>query len=105
MAKKSCDTYIHLSGSDKCISCMYGSRFKKKEIENAVNHPGHYNKGIEVIKFIESWDLNFSRGSAIKYICRAGLKDPEKEIEDLRKVKAYIDFEIERIKRGSNENN
>lgn len=64
-----------------------------------VKHPGHYNKGIEVIKFIESWDLNFSRGSAIKYICRGGIKDPNKEIEDLEKAKQYIQFEINRIKR------
>ena len=65
---------------------------------NKVSHPDYYNKGIEVIKFIESWDLNFSRGSAVKYICRGGIKNPEKEIEDLEKAKQYIQFEIDRIK-------
>ena len=68
-----------------------------------VNHPEHYNKGgIEVIEFIEAWELNFSRGSAVKYICRAGIKDPENEIEDLKKAVWYIEREIGRIK---NENN
>lgn len=73
--------------------------------KEAVKHPDHYNKGIEVIKFIESWDLNFSRGSAVKYICRGGIKDPSKEIEDLEKAIQYIQFEIERIKRNKNDEN
>jgi hypothetical protein len=64
-----------------------------------VKHPEHYNKGIEAIEFIESWDLNFSKGSVIKYIVRSGLKDPEKEVQDLEKAKQYIDFEIARIRR------
>ena len=63
-----------------------------------IQHPEYYNKGIEVIEFIESWDLNFSRGNAVKYICRSGVKDPEKEIEDLEKAKQYIQFEIDRLK-------
>lgn len=76
-----------------------------KEPRETVHHPDHYNKGIEVIKFIESWDLNFSRGSAIKYICRGGLKDPGKEMEDLEKAKQYIEFEINRLGRLKSENN
>ena len=31
----------------------------KKEKET-VNHPEHYNQGIEVIDFIDSWDLDFT---------------------------------------------
>ena len=63
-----------------------------------INHPSHYNMGcIEVIDAIESWQLNFSRGNAVKYIARAGHKDDE--IEDLRKAKWYIEREIERLKR------
>ena len=68
----------------------------KKEM---INHPNHYNKGIEAIDFIESWDLNFSRGSVIKYVVRGGIKDPEKEIEDLKKAIRYLEFEIDRIRR------
>ena len=68
-----------------------------------VDHPDHYNKGgIEVIEFIEAWELNFSRGSAVKYICRAGIKDPENEIEDLKKAVWYIEREIGRIKNEDN---
>lgn len=63
-----------------------------------IDHPDHYNKGgIEVIDFIEDWEFNFSRGSAIKYIARAGAKDPKKEIEDLKKAIWYIERETERL--------
>ena len=66
-----------------------------------VNHPAHYTayKGFEVIDFTEQ--LNFNRGCAVKYIARAGMKDPTlaTEIEDLEKARWYIDREIQRLKR------
>lgn len=62
-----------------------------------INHPKHYTayKGIEVIDLTEQ--MNFNRGNAVKYIARAGLKDPSKEVEDLEKALWYIRREIERI--------
>lgn len=64
-----------------------------------VAHPSHYNFGkIEVIEAIEDWNLNFTRGNAIKYLVRAGRKSPDKEIEDLEKAKWYIGREIETLK-------
>ena len=66
--------------------------------EDAVNHPLHYTSGkIETIDFIEDKSLNFHRGNAVKYIVRAGKKDPEKEIEDLKKAAWYINREIARL--------
>lgn len=65
---------------------------------DVVNHPSHYTYGkIEVIEVIEAWGLNFHRGNAVKYIARAGKKNPEKEIEDLQKAKWYIEREIKRL--------
>lgn len=65
---------------------------------DAVNRPAHYTDGkIEVIDFIEDKGLNFHRGNAIKYIARAGKKDPTKEVEDLKKARWYIDREIKRL--------
>ena len=59
--------------------------------EEKVNHPNHYNAGkIEVIDFIEDQKLGFHLGNAIKYICRAGKKDPKKIMEDLDKAIWYI---------------
>ena len=60
-----------------------------------VNHPSHYTDGkIEVIDFIEDKKLGFHLGNSVKYIARAGKKDPSKEIEDLEKQDK--DLKIER---------
>lgn len=71
-------------------------------MSDAVNHPSHYNMGgIEVIDAIEAWGFGegFNRGNAIKYIARAGRKDPAKEVEDLKKARFYIDAEITRLEK------
>lgn len=62
-----------------------------------VNHPSHYNsyKGLEIIDLVEQ--MNFNRGNAVKYIARAGFKDPQTELEDLKKARWYVDREIERL--------
>ena len=69
---------------------------KMEEANGNVSHPSHYNQGIEAIDIIESWDLNFSLGNAIKYILRSPYKG--KQIEDLEKARWYIDREINRLK-------
>lgn len=66
-----------------------------------VNHPSHYTQGkIECIDYIMDKNLDFCRGNAIKYITRAGHKDPAKEVEDLEKAIFYLRKEIEQIKKG-----
>ncbi len=58
---------------------------------DTINHPPHYTSGkIEVIDFIEDQHLGYHLGNVIKYVCRAGKKDPEKEIEDLKKAEWYL---------------
>lgn len=65
--------------------------------EDNVNHPSHYTFGnIEVIDAIEDWGLGYHLGNAIKYIARAGKKDPTKTIEDLKKAVWYINRYIEK---------
>lgn len=62
-----------------------------------VNHPDHYTDGnIEVIDFIEDKRLGYHLGNAVKYISRAGKKDPDKYVEDLQKAAWYIAREIDR---------
>lgn len=64
-------------------------------VPDAVNNPTHYTQGgIEVIDAIEAWSLNFCLGNSVKYIARAGKKDPAKHLEDLRKARWYLDREI-----------
>lgn len=68
-----------------------------------VNHPSHYggkDNPYEAIKVIDAWDLGFSLGNAVKYISRAGRKDPNKKIEDLEKAVFYINHHIGHIKRN-----
>lgn len=73
---------------------------KIKEVEDVVNHPSHYTDGnIEVMDFIEDKQLNFARGNVIKYVSRAGKKDPNKELEDLKKSMWYLNREIERLEK------
>jgi TRAP-type uncharacterized transport system substrate-binding protein len=45
---------------------------------------------IEVIDFIEDQKLDFHLANALKYICRAGKKNPDKTKEDLEKAVWYI---------------
>ena len=62
---------------------------KKEE----VNHPDHYlqSTGFEVIDVIEAWDLNFCLGNAVKYVARAGIKNPKKKKQDLENAVWYIE--------------
>ena len=67
-----------------------------------VNHPTHYggeDNVYEVIKVIDAWDLGFSLGNTVKYISRAGKKDPQKELEDLSKALWYLEHHIETLKK------
>lgn len=69
-----------------------------------VNHPKHYNShpaGIECIDVVRH--MNFNLGNAIKYIWRAGLKEADKNIQDLEKAKWYIDNEIDRLRMFKND--
>jgi len=62
-----------------------------------VDHPDHYNKGIEVIDFIDSWNMDFSTGNIIKYVSRHKHKD--NPLEDLNKAKWYIERLISNYKK------
>ena len=66
-------------------------------MEEQVNHPSHYVKGIEPIDIIESWELNFSLGNVIKYTLRAPYK--ENMVQDLEKAKWYLERELQRLKK------
>jgi hypothetical protein len=62
---------------------------------DGIDHPSHYTAySPEPIDVIMAWKLPFPIGSAIKYMLRAGKKDPAKEIEDLRKAISMIEHEI-----------
>lgn len=64
-----------------------------------VDHPPHYggDTTYEAIKVIEAWELNFHLGNVIKYVSRAGKKDPLTAVEDLQKAQWYLERYIEEI--------
>ena len=64
-----------------------------------VDRPSHYVEGrqYEPLNVIADWDLNYRLGSALKYISRAGRKDPSKTVEDLQKAIFYLSREIEAL--------
>jgi hypothetical protein len=104
----------HVNGTGKCVdysepnkpcSCLAyvkdDSRITSttgKEIDpNGINHPAHYNKhpsGVECIDIIRHHSHNV--GAAIKYLWRAGLKDGESNLKDLKKALWYLQDEIAR---------
>lgn len=75
---------------DNCIEIV--------EKSDNVSHPPHYangwSNGAEVIDLTEH--LSFCAGNVVKYVCRAGRKDPDKYVEDLKKARWYLDREIAR---------
>lgn len=92
------------SDLDRAIKIIEDFRNVATATDDAVNHPSHYTDGkIEVIEFIEDKNLGFHLGNAVKYISRAGKKDPNKTVEDLNKAKWYIERYIELIEVSEND--
>jgi hypothetical protein len=76
-------------------------------MSDRVNHPVHYggaDNPYEAIKVIEAWGLGFSLGNTVKYIARAGKKDPAAKIEDLRKALWYLSHEIANLENEAEQN-
>lgn len=69
---------------------------------DAVDNPSHYcGTKYQVINFIEDWGLGYCLGNVVKYICRAGKKymgDKQKELQDLKKAKWYLERRLEEHK-------
>jgi hypothetical protein len=66
-------------------------------------NPSHYQRGsIEVWDFVVDQQLDFLAGNIIKYICRAGHKDYESELDDWLKIKAYVERKIKQISQERN---
>jgi hypothetical protein len=63
---------------------------------DVIKRPAHYTahpSGIEIIEITKH--ESFLRGNILKYIYRAPYKGHE--LEDLKKARQYLDWEIERV--------
>ena len=67
------------------------------------DNPPHYKRGtIEPFHIIRDWDLDYYWGNVLKYMCRAGHKVGEDELDDVRKAIAFLKEKEKRmlIERG-----
>ena len=67
-----------------------------------VNHPQHYggeSNVYEVVKVAEAWGLDKDAYlfNVIKYVARAGKKDTDKELQDLKKSLWYLERRIQNL--------
>ena len=73
---------------------------------DVVNHPQHYTSGkYEVIDMISEMvkhydgEVAYDLGNTVKYIARAGIKNPDTLVEDLRKSAWYLNRAIEKLEK------
>jgi len=76
------------------------------ESKEMVNHPEHYGGKeniYEVVKVCEAWGLDKDAYifNVVKYVARAGKKDTDKELQDMKKALWYLNRKIERLESGS----
>ena len=98
---------LKICSTEECVELVrmwLEGKCKDNPPADNVNHPSHYTSGkIEVIDFIEDKELGFHLGNAVKYISRAGRKNPDKIVEDLQKAVWYINREIGRLEGMKND--
>ena len=71
---------------------------KERRVEMDSIRPDYYKCGkYECIDYINDKNFNFNLGNVCKYITRAGLKDDVDAVEDLKKARQYLDFELKRL--------
>jgi hypothetical protein len=58
--------------------------------------PSYYKVGhpLEAVNIIDHYNLGFYTGNVLKYILRAGEKNPKTRVEDLKKALFYLQREI-----------
>jgi len=81
-----------------------GDKRKMNSKIEMVNHPSHYGgeeNPYEVIKVCEAWELDKDAYlfNVVKYVARAGKKDSNKELEDLKKALFYLDRKIQNLEK------
>lgn len=74
------------------------------ENKEMVNHPSHYGgeeNVYEVVKVAEAWGLDYDAYlfNVVKYVARAGKKEPSKELQDLKKALWYLDRKIKNLEK------
>lgn len=93
------------NGDDEITTWVAGAG--TYEVIDSVNHPAHYggeDDPYEVIKVAEAWGLDKDAYlfNTLKYIARAGKKNADTLLEDLKKGDFYLDRRIAQLE-GAND--
>lgn len=85
---------------DKALALIHGdTNLSKEEVRGIFGidpiKPDYYNDSkITPFNVIDDWNLDFYLGNAVKYIKRAGKKKDNSRLQDLEKIREYIEQEI-----------
>lgn len=90
------DVYEHFSSKehdDRVKTLAHSAPADTCKAVDKIDSPSHYAGDTEPIDLIASTDMlrGFCLGNAIKYIARAGKKEGESEVDDLKKARWYLD--------------
>ena len=79
--------------AEKVLTSSSDIQSEHSSVADMVNHPPHYNKGIETSDYIKSWEMNWNQANVVKYVTRYNLKnkDVNLQIQDLRKAQWYLE--------------
>jgi hypothetical protein len=82
---------VEVNGNHTIVSAP---EYGPNEIREPVQHPVHYNKGIECWDYIISHNMGFLEGNIVKYVTRYKTKNGR---EDLLKAREYLDKLLEQV--------
>ena len=109
MPREDRDSYIirrmqeDRANKEDTITKHAGGAYLKEELkEDLIEHPPHYNKGIETSTYIKSWNMNWNQANVVKYISRYNLKnkDEKSQLDDLKKARWYLEDLIKDYERN-----
>jgi hypothetical protein len=61
------------------------------------DEPEYTDAFVECFDLIDALKLDFYLGNALKYLWRAGKKDGASKVDDLKKIRTYIDAALQRV--------
>ena len=83
------------------MAAINETKVESKEMVNSPKHYGGKDNPYEVIKVCEAWGLDKDAYlfNVVKYVTRAGKKNPQTELEDLKKAVFYLNRKVENLQK------
>lgn len=80
------------------LDVLHGVKMSNEQIRP--DYYGGADNVYEVRKVIQEWNLPWELGDVVKYVARAGKKNPAEEMVDLIKARTYLNFRLEKLQRA-----